>query len=105
MALALVLSLLIGVSLGMLGGGGSILTLPILVYVLHLDAKPAVATSLLNADLIDEVILLRGGKPIGEDGVPPLRGLPLTALTQAPRFKSLGSEKLGNDTLEHWVRG
>ncbi len=47
MVLALVLSLLIGISLGMLGGGGSILTLPILVYVLHLEAKPAVATSLL----------------------------------------------------------
>lgn len=72
---------------------------------LMVEGGAAVATSLLNADLIDEVILLRGGKPIGEDGVPPLRGLPLTALTQAPRFKSLGSEKLGDDTLEHWVRG
>ena len=46
MILALVLALGIGISLGMLGGGGSILTLPILVYVLHLEAKPAVATSL-----------------------------------------------------------
>jgi len=44
---ALVLSLAIGVSLGLLGGGGSILTVPILVYVVALDAKPAIATSLL----------------------------------------------------------
>jgi len=72
---------------------------------LMVEGGAAVATSLLNAGLIDEVILLRGGKPIGADGLPPLRGLPLTALTQAPRFKSLGSEKLGDDTLEHWVRG
>ncbi len=33
LALALGLSLLVGVSLGLLGGGGSILTVPILVYV------------------------------------------------------------------------
>lgn len=44
--LALALSLLIGLSLGLLGGGGSILTVPILVYALGLDAKSAIATSL-----------------------------------------------------------
>jgi uncharacterized membrane protein YfcA len=45
--LALVLAVGIGVSLGLLGGGGSILTLPILVYVLGMEAKVAIATSLL----------------------------------------------------------
>jgi uncharacterized protein len=44
---ALTLSLLIGLSLGLLGGGGSILTVPILVYALGLEAKSAIATSLL----------------------------------------------------------
>lgn len=47
MVLALALALGIGVSLGLLGGGGSILTLPILVYVLEMEAKQAIATSLL----------------------------------------------------------
>lgn len=47
MILALVLSLLIGVSLGLLGGGGSILTTPILIYALGVDTKPAIATSLV----------------------------------------------------------
>ncbi len=42
----LLLSVLIGLSLGVLGGGGSILTVPILVYVAGLDAKEAIATSL-----------------------------------------------------------
>ncbi len=46
-ALALVLSLLIGVSLGLLGGGGSILTTPILIYALGVETKAAIATSLL----------------------------------------------------------
>ena len=47
MTLTLVLSILIGVSLGLLGGGGSILTLPILVYAAGLEPKDAIATSLL----------------------------------------------------------
>ncbi len=47
MILALVLAALIGVALGMLGGGGSILTVPILLYVIGLPAKQAIATSLL----------------------------------------------------------
>ena len=44
--LVLALSVVIGVSLGMLGGGGSILTVPILVYVADLPAKEAIAASL-----------------------------------------------------------
>lgn len=46
-AATLALSILIGVSLGLLGGGGSILTVPILVYVAGQDPKVAIATSLL----------------------------------------------------------
>ena len=40
------LAALIGVSLGLLGGGGSILTVPIFVYVLGFDPKRAIAMSL-----------------------------------------------------------
>ncbi|GGV19277.1 UPF0721 transmembrane protein [Streptomyces litmocidini] len=46
MALIVAASLLIGVSLGILGGGGSILTVPILVYLAGQDTKEAIATSL-----------------------------------------------------------
>ena len=40
------LAIFIGVALGLLGGGGSILTTPLLVYVLHFDPKQAIAASL-----------------------------------------------------------
>lgn len=43
----LLLSVLIGVSLGFFGGGGSILTVPLLVYVFGLEPKTAIASSLL----------------------------------------------------------
>ena len=46
-ALGIALSLLIGVSLGFFGGGGSILTVPLLVYVFGLGPKEAIASSLL----------------------------------------------------------
>lgn len=38
---------LMGVSLGLLGGGGSILAVPILVYFFHLEAHAAIAMSLV----------------------------------------------------------
>jgi hypothetical protein len=44
--LGFALAALIGLSLGLLGGGGSILTVPVLVYVLGFAAKPAIAMSL-----------------------------------------------------------
>lgn len=45
-ALGAAFGLLIGLSLGMLGGGGSILTVPVFVYVLGFSAKEAIAMSL-----------------------------------------------------------
>jgi uncharacterized membrane protein YfcA len=45
--LGLCLSVLVGVALGFFGGGGSILTVPLLVYVFGLEPKQAIASSLL----------------------------------------------------------
>jgi len=44
--LGLVLSAAIGLSLGLIGGGGSIITVPVLVYVIGVDAHKAVGMSL-----------------------------------------------------------
>ncbi|MDG2989399.1 sulfite exporter TauE/SafE family protein [Candidatus Synechococcus calcipolaris G9] len=41
------LAVAIGVSLGLLGGGGSVLALPVLVYVMGIDPKPAIAMTLV----------------------------------------------------------
>jgi uncharacterized membrane protein YfcA len=46
LVLALSLAVLIGLSLGLLGGGGSILTVPILSYVVGMEPKAAIASSL-----------------------------------------------------------
>ena len=46
MTMAILLSAAIGVSLGLLGGGGSVLAVPVLVYVAGVEAKEAVTMSL-----------------------------------------------------------
>ena len=44
--IGLVLAAMVGISLGLIGSGGSILTVPILVYVMHVDPVLATAYSL-----------------------------------------------------------
>jgi uncharacterized membrane protein YfcA len=58
MLLTLVLSVVIGVSLGLLGGGASILTVPMLLYVAGLSARAGVATSLFVVGTTSFVALL-----------------------------------------------
>ena len=69
---------------------------------LMVEGGPTVAAALLAADLIDEAVLLRGEKAIGDTGIAPLEGMPLRALTTQLHMR--GSEKLGPDTLEHYER-
>ncbi|MGW6982983.1 sulfite exporter TauE/SafE family protein [Streptomyces sp. NPDC054932] len=56
--LVLAASVLIGISLGILGGGGSILTVPILVYLAGMDTKEAIATSLFVVGVTSAVGLV-----------------------------------------------
>ncbi|MEZ5117106.1 MAG: sulfite exporter TauE/SafE family protein [Candidatus Nanopelagicales bacterium] len=46
MALTLALAVVVGITLGLLGGGGSILMTPLLIYVAGLEGKTAIAASL-----------------------------------------------------------
>ena len=59
LTLAVLLSAGMGVALGLLGGGGSILTVPILVYGLGFEAKSAIATSLLVVSVTSLVAMVQ----------------------------------------------
>src|SRR6202046_1605402 len=59
---------------------------------LLVEGGARVASSFVGAGLVDEAWLLRGPDSIGADGVPALQALPLTSITQSPRFKVRGSE-------------
>ena len=57
-------SILIGISLGLIGGGGSILTLPVLVYLFGIDAFLATEYSLFIvgvSSVIDSISYFRKG--------------------------------------------
>jgi diaminohydroxyphosphoribosylaminopyrimidine deaminase/5-amino-6-(5-phosphoribosylamino)uracil reductase len=71
---------------------------------LMVEGGAKVASSFVSADLVDEIWLLRGPEPIGPDGIAALDALPLTAITQSPRFSVRASESLGNDTLTIYER-
>jgi hypothetical protein len=47
-----VLALCIGLSLGLIGGGGSVLAVPILIYVMGVSPKAAIATSLAIVGIV-----------------------------------------------------
>lgn len=89
--LGFLLSGLIGISLGLIGGGGSIITVPVLVYVLGVEAHEAVgmslavvgATSLVGSFLHYRrgMVNLKTGLIFGAAGiVGALIGSPLTRL-------------------------
>jgi len=71
---------------------------------LMVEAGPTLAAAFLNADLVDEAVLLRASTSIGADGIDALQGLPLEALTRSPRLTLIGSEPVGVDVLEHYER-
>lgn len=57
--LAYFIAVLIGISLGLIGGGGSILTVPVLVYLLHIDPLLATTYSLF---IVGTTSLVGGAK-------------------------------------------
>jgi diaminohydroxyphosphoribosylaminopyrimidine deaminase/5-amino-6-(5-phosphoribosylamino)uracil reductase len=71
---------------------------------LLVEGGSRVASSLVAQGLVDEVWLLRGPEPIGDGGIVALDALPLTAITQSPRFRLRGSESLQRDTLTIYER-
>jgi diaminohydroxyphosphoribosylaminopyrimidine deaminase / 5-amino-6-(5-phosphoribosylamino)uracil reductase len=71
---------------------------------LMVEGGSKVASSFVAADLADEIWLLRGPERIGADGIATLDALPLTAITQSPRFSVRASESLGPDTLTIYER-
>lgn len=58
MLLTFSLAVIIGLLLGLLGGGGSILTVPMLVYLLHVEPKQAIVTSFVVVGVSSLIALI-----------------------------------------------
>lgn len=53
--LGIILAVCIGISLGLIGGGGSILALPILKYVMGVETKSAIAMTLIIVGIVSAI--------------------------------------------------
>jgi diaminohydroxyphosphoribosylaminopyrimidine deaminase / 5-amino-6-(5-phosphoribosylamino)uracil reductase len=69
---------------------------------LMLEGGPALAASLVAADLVDEAILFHSPKIVGADGIDALDGMPLAALTE--RLKPVMDEPFGADRAATYER-
>jgi diaminohydroxyphosphoribosylaminopyrimidine deaminase/5-amino-6-(5-phosphoribosylamino)uracil reductase len=58
--------------------------------------------SLINAGLVDQLIIMQAGVAIGSDGKPSLGNMGNSVLANAPRFQLNDLRQLGDDTISVW---
>ena len=63
-----------------------------------------VAASLLDRDLVDELVLFQAGVALGAEGRPMLGALGIDRLAEAPRLRLAGLEAVRGDVLTRWTR-
>jgi diaminohydroxyphosphoribosylaminopyrimidine deaminase/5-amino-6-(5-phosphoribosylamino)uracil reductase len=64
----------------------------------------ALAASLIEADLVDELVGFTAGVVIGAEGLPGIGAMGLSRLGEAPRFALRSTRPVGNDVLHVWAR-
>lgn len=67
-----------------------------------IEAGGTFASALIRAGLVDELALFTAGALIGSEGAPVLGPLTLSALSDAPRPRLIGTEQHGQDILTRW---
>ncbi|WP_271202004.1 bifunctional diaminohydroxyphosphoribosylaminopyrimidine deaminase/5-amino-6-(5-phosphoribosylamino)uracil reductase RibD [Methylopila turkensis] len=71
---------------------------------LMVEGGPILAGALLRADVVDAATVLTGPVPLGEDAIDAVDGLPLTAITEGPRFRGVARERIGDDIWADYER-
>ena len=63
-----------------------------------------VASSLVSADVLDEVVLFRASVVVGQDGVRALGQTALSAIERSPRYRQVEAAMIGEDAMRRYVR-
>ena len=64
----------------------------------------ALAASLIEADLVDELVGFNAGVVIGAEGLPGIGALGVSKLAEAPRYALREVQQLGPDVMHLWER-
>jgi diaminohydroxyphosphoribosylaminopyrimidine deaminase/5-amino-6-(5-phosphoribosylamino)uracil reductase len=64
----------------------------------------SLAASLLDAELVDELVIFQAGMTIGAEGTPGIAALGLERLSDAPRFVLKELRQIGADTMQVWQK-
>lgn len=64
----------------------------------------ALAAALLQAELVDRLVLFSAGKVMGAEGWPALGAMGIDALAEAPRFALSEVCRVGDDVMQVWER-
>ena len=64
----------------------------------------ALAASLLAADIVDELITFHAGLALGAEGYPAIGAMGIDRLSEAPRFRLIEQQKVGDDLMTVWRR-
>jgi len=68
------------------------------------EGGPRIASAFLDADLVDELVVIEAGTTVGAGGVPALPDRGVDTLLADPHFTLLGRRPLGADRLVHLWR-
>lgn len=68
------------------------------------EGGSALAASLIEADLVDELVGFTAGLAIGAEGLPSIGALGLSRLNDAQRYDLVSCRSIGNDTVHVWRR-
>ncbi|MBN9021328.1 MAG: bifunctional diaminohydroxyphosphoribosylaminopyrimidine deaminase/5-amino-6-(5-phosphoribosylamino)uracil reductase RibD [Rhizobiales bacterium] len=63
-----------------------------------------IASTLVGAELVDEVILFRAPVVVGADGVRALDGYALSAIERSPRYRQIEAAAVGDDQMRRYWR-
>jgi len=69
------------------------------------EGGPILSAALLRANLVDEAVVVRSSKILGDDAIPALEGMPLSTLLESSRLSVIERRHAGEDTLTHLFRG
>ena len=86
----------LGVALGLLAAEG--------ITRVFCEGGGQVAGALLQAGLVDELLVFHAGLALGAEGRAMIGGLGIERLAEVPRLRLAGTQDVGGDLLSSWVR-